>query len=65
MGESQEKAFQTLKSKLTVTVVLSQQFILRTDASDTGVGAVLLQDFDGVKFPIAFASKKLIKCQVN
>ena len=69
-GESHEKSFQTLKAKLAQSPilhlpVLSQQFILRTDASDTGVGAVLLQDFDGVKFPIAFASKKLTRCQVK
>ena len=67
-GESQDIAFRTLKSKLIQSPilhlpVLNQQFTLRTDASDTGVGAVLLQDFDSEKFPIAFASKKLTKCQ--
>ncbi len=67
-GESQEKAFQTLKGKLMQSPilhlpVLRKQFILRTDASDTGVGAVLMQEFEGEKFPIAFASKKLSECQ--
>lgn len=42
---------------------LSCQFILRTDASETGQGAVHLQEHDGVKFPVAYASKKLTKCQ--
>ena len=36
-----------------------RQFILQTDVSDVGVGAVLLQEFDGKKFPVAYASKKL------
>ncbi|XP_037803935.1 uncharacterized protein LOC119598356 [Penaeus monodon] len=34
-------------------------FYLRTDASDTGLGAVLLQKVDGVLMPIAYASRKL------
>ncbi|XP_037804895.1 uncharacterized protein LOC119599226 [Penaeus monodon] len=34
-------------------------FYLRTDASDTGLGAVLLQKVDGFLMPIAYASRKL------
>ena len=34
---------------------------LQTDASDIGVGAVLLkEDDDDVKHPVAFASRKLL-----
>ena len=44
---------------------LNDTFILQTDASDVGVGAVLLQYEDGVKKPVAYASKKLNKAQVN
>lgn len=69
-GEAQENAFTALKSVLMVTPVLklpnlNETFILQTDASDLGVGAVLLQYEDGVKKPVAYASKKLTKEQVN
>ena len=38
----------------------SKTFYLRTDASDFGLGAVLLQDYDSVKMPVAYASRKLL-----
>ena len=62
---SQEKAFNTLKVKLTSAPILclpdlTKQFILRTDASEAGIGAVLLQIHEGEKFPVAYASKKLL-----
>lgn len=64
--EAQENAFTALKSVLMVTPVLklpnlNETFILQTDASDLGVGALLLQYEDGVKKPVAYASKKLTK----
>ena len=34
--------------------------MLRTDASNTGLGAVLLQEHDGMKKTIAYASKRLL-----
>ena len=65
-----EQAFQTLKQRLTNYPVLrlpsfNEPFILQTDASDDGIGAVLLQEEDGIKFPIAFASKKLLPREKN
>ncbi|PIK42011.1 putative retrovirus-related Pol polyprotein from transposon [Apostichopus japonicus] len=42
---------------------LNKEFTLKTDASDTGVGAILLQDIAGEMFPVTYASKKLNKCQ--
>ncbi|XP_072143700.1 uncharacterized protein [Dermacentor andersoni] len=47
-GPTQEEAFTTLKSKLSEAPILlapnlSKEFVLRTDASNTSLGAVLLQ----------------------
>lgn len=44
---------------------LSETFVLQSDASDVGVGSVLLQYEDGVKKPVAYASKRLSKSQLN
>lgn len=68
--EAQELAFQTLKSLLSAAPILhlpdvEKPFILRTDASDTGVGAVLMQEDEGKKFPVAYASKKLLPLEKN
>ena len=62
--EAQERAYQSLKKVLTSKPILqlpsmNKQFILRTDASDCGIGAVLLQENDGEVFPVSYASKKL------
>ena len=34
-------------------------FILRTDASNYGLGAVILQEHEEMKFPVFYASRKL------
>ena len=41
------------------------QFVLRTDASDTGLGAVLMQEHEGMLFPVAYSSKKLLPREQN
>lgn len=48
-SEAQEKAYKTLKSAITDRPILhlpdhSKLFILRTDASDVGIGAILLRN---------------------
>ena len=60
------RAFDSLKKALTVQVQpilkmadLSKPFTLQVDASNEGLGAVLLQDEEGKKSPIAYASRKL------
>ena len=65
-----EKSFQTLKDFLTKYPILrlpdfSRPFIIRTDSSDTGMGAVLLQEYDDGVFPISFASKKFSPAEKN
>ena len=62
-GDPQEKAFRALKQCLINKPVLklpdmTLPFVLRTDASDLGAGAVLMQQHGEELFPVAFASKK-------
>ena len=38
---------------------LSQPFILQVDASNDGLGAVLLQEEEGNKIPVAYAKGNL------
>ena len=62
--DESNSAFETLKSSLTDKPILrlpdfQRQFILRTDASDGGLGAVLMQEYDGVNMPVMFISRKL------
>ena len=63
-------AFETQRKKLVEAPVLAypsseEDFILNTDASATGIGAVLLQMQDGVERPIAYASRGLSKSERN
>jgi hypothetical protein len=62
--ERQENAFQYLKCKLTGQPILqypdfSREFVLTTDASNQGLGAVLSQGPIGKDLPIAYASHRL------
>ena len=63
--EQHQQAFETLKKVITTYPVLrnpdfDKQFILQTDSSDRGIGAVLLQESEGKKLPVLFISKKLL-----
>ncbi|CAB0040714.1 unnamed protein product [Trichogramma brassicae] len=69
-GETQEKAFNTLKEHLIKAPILacpnfSEMFILQTDASNDGLGAVLTQNIDGKERVIAYASRTLNKAEKN
>jgi hypothetical protein len=63
-GNAHQEAFETLKRYISQKPVLmmgdfSQNFILQTDTSDLALGAVLLQESEGVRLPIAYASRTL------
>ena len=65
-----QTAFETLKIKLTSAPVLAypnpeKQYILDTDASSCGIGAVLSQEVDGEEKVIAFFSRSLTRPERN
>lgn len=70
-GEKEEKAFKTLKQKLTEAPTLAfadfdKPFILETDASFEGLGAILSQkQEDGSTKVIAYASRRLHPTERN
>jgi len=68
--QEQQDAFEELKRKLTEAPVLAcpdfnEKFVLQTDASDIGLGAVLTQKIQGEERVIAFASRRLIAAEEN
>lgn len=67
-SEELEDEFNTFKKNLEnideiILPDYKKKFILKTDASNSGIGAVLLQEFDGELKPIVWASKKLTECE--
>ena len=65
-----EASFQSLRTALIQKPVLAhadfkQSFILTTDASATGLGAVLSQQQDGEEKPISYASRSLTAAERN
>ncbi|GFX68488.1 hypothetical protein TNCV_2431951 [Trichonephila clavipes] len=69
-GFDQQNAFQTLKNCLTTPPVLkqadgTQPYIIRTDASNYALGAVLLQGEGSDEHPIEYASRLLTPAERN
>jgi hypothetical protein len=69
-GEAQEKAYNSLKSIILKKPILRipdvrKPFVLRTDASNNGLGAVLLQEYEDKLFPVSYASRKLLEREKN
>ena len=68
--EPQEKAYATWKKAIVSYPILhlpdlENKFYLKTDASNIGLGAALMQDFEGKLFPISYISKKLSVAERN
>ena len=69
-NQKSEDAFRELKDRLTSSSILgyadfTRPFILETDASLLGLGAVLMQNQEGGKRVIAYASRTLRKAEKN
>ena len=69
-GEKQEEAFNKLKQLLSRDPILKLPnlelpYIIQSDASNTGIGASLLQECEGVKHPICYISRKLLPRECN
>lgn len=69
-GKEEKTAFEKSKCALNSTSVLTQpnfnkEFILETDASNTGLGAILSQEYEGNTKPIAYASRSLTSTERN
>ena len=65
-----QTAFESLRELISNCPLLhfpddSSPIILRTDASDFGIGGVLFQTIEGVENPIAFVSKSLTDVQLR
>ncbi len=69
-GPEQQNGFETLKVKLTSAPVLilpdyTKEFILCTDASDIGLGGILMQEGNGKPQPIAYVSTLYTSAERN
>jgi len=69
-GAKEEAAFEALKGALAAELELFQidvdkPFIMKTDASEWAIGAVLEQEKNGQLVPVAFYSRKLGGSQLN
>ena len=69
-NENHQKVFESIKEELCADPVLKivdleKKFVLRTDASATGLGAVLMQEHNSTLHPVAYASRKLLPRERN
>jgi len=69
-GMEQERAFKEVKKILSSEPILklpdlNREIILSTDASNKSLGACMMQEYDGVKHPVMYASKKMLPREQN
>ena len=70
LEEPQERAFQTVPNLLCIKPILRlpdplKTYTQSTDASNEGIGAVLMQEHDGKLHPVSYASKNLSSTEKN
>ncbi|MGL4336186.1 MAG: ribonuclease H family protein [Turicibacter sp.] len=65
----QDNFYKTKQAILTMQRIVlpnyDKGFVLKTDASNVGLGAVLMQEVDGELLPIQWASKKLTPAEMK
>jgi len=69
-GSEQERAFKEVKKILSSEPILklpdlNREIILSTDASNESLGICMMQEYDGVKHPLKYASKKMLAREQN
>ena len=69
-GEEQERAFKEVKKILSSEPILklsdlNREIILSTDASNQSLGACMMQEYEGMKHPVMYASKKMLPREQN
>ena len=69
-SKEQSEAVDLLKNRLINAPIMkfpdfTQPFVIHTDASNTGIGAVLSQEKNGVLHPISYVSRTLTEAQRN
>jgi len=69
-GSEQERAVKEVKKILSSEPILklpdlNREIILSTDASNKSLGACMMQEYDGVKQPLMYASKKMLPHEQN
>lgn len=65
-----DEAFSSLKNAMGKDPILklpdfSKKFYLQCDASDYCTGGILLQDYEGQKFPVQYISQKMKPAEIN
>ncbi|XP_076238647.1 uncharacterized protein LOC143181874 [Calliopsis andreniformis] len=68
VSQSPQKAFEELRTLVAIAPTLTypnfeQTFVLQTDASGVGLGAVLTQEIEGIERVVAFASRVLTEAE--
>jgi len=64
-GYTPENAAVAFEAPVLACPDFSEKFVLQTDASNIGLGAVLTQTIQGTERVIAFASRRLIAAEEN